>query len=97
MYANDIIVTGNDQYEIRKFKMFYGKEFEIKDLRHPRYFLDIEFKKGTFLSQHKNVLVLFQDSGMLSWRPCEMPINPYHHLQVDEGDMLLIQVNMRVL
>lgn len=50
---DDIVLTGNDHYVIHILKSFLGKEFEIKDLGHLRYFFGIEIahsKKVIFLS-----------------------------------------------
>lgn len=92
VYINSIVVIGNDQCEIKNLKSFLGKEFEIKDLGHLKYFLGIEvvrFKKSIFLSQYKYVLDLLQDSGMLRCRPCETPIKSNHRLQVDKDHSLI--------
>jgi Reverse transcriptase (RNA-dependent DNA polymerase) len=54
VYLDDIVLTGNDPVEMKRFKTSLVKEFEIKDLGELRYFLDIEVgrsKKGIVLSQ----------------------------------------------
>jgi hypothetical protein len=66
----------------------------MKDLGDLRYFLCIEVarsKKGIVLSQHKYVLDLLNDTGMLGCRPASTPIDHNHKLiegignQVDRG------------
>lgn len=40
VYVDDIVVTGNDQYEFNNLKRILGKEFEIKGLGPLKYFLE---------------------------------------------------------
>lgn len=52
VYANDILVTGDDQCKIHDLERLLGKEFGIKDLGHLRYCLGIEVarpKKVSFI------------------------------------------------
>ena len=54
IYVDDILLTGNDLYEMEWLKEFLFKHFRIKDLGTFKYFLSIEFsrsKQGTFMSQ----------------------------------------------
>lgn len=92
VYVDDIVVTGDDHYEINHLKGFLGKEFEIKDLGPLKYFLGIEVarsKNGIFLAQRKYVLYLLQDSGMLGCKPCDTPIESNHHMQANESYRLI--------
>ena len=53
IYANDIILTGDDVFELDRLNKALDHEFEIKDLGPPNYFLGMEFarsKKGIFIS-----------------------------------------------
>lgn len=62
VYVHDIIVIGNDSFEIKGLKDYLGKEFEIEDPIQLSYFLEIKVaqsKKEIFLSQRKYVLNLF--------------------------------------
>lgn len=68
VYVNDIIVTDNDEVEVKQLKMKLAKELEIKDLGQLRYFLGIEVarsKSGIFLSQRNYVLDLRTETGMV--------------------------------
>jgi hypothetical protein len=61
VYVDDIIITGDDEPEIKHLKENLNKEFEVKDLGQLRYFLGIEIArspKGIVLSQRKYVLDL---------------------------------------
>ena len=40
---DDVIVTGDDHLEMKRFKMLLARDFEIKDLGALKYFLDLEF------------------------------------------------------
>ena len=54
VYVDDIIVTGNDEWEIQRLKTSLSNESEIKDLGSLKYFLRIEVthsKGGIFISQ----------------------------------------------
>ncbi|KAL6223469.1 hypothetical protein ACLB2K_006856 [Fragaria x ananassa] len=64
---------------------YLSKEFEIKDLRQLKYFLDIEVsrsKKGIYLSQRKYVLDLLAETGMLDCKLVETPIEMNHNLAI---------------
>lgn len=78
VYVDDIVVIGDDYHEFKYLKFFLGKEFEMKDLGPFKYFLGIEVarsKDGLFLSQHKYVLDLFQDFGMLGCKLVTLPLS----------------------
>jgi hypothetical protein len=53
VYVDDIVMTGNDDKEIRNLKNCLLNEFEMKDLGMLKYFLSIEVarsKHGIFIS-----------------------------------------------
>ncbi|GKB83804.1 putative RNA-directed DNA polymerase [Tanacetum coccineum] len=56
IYVDDMIITGNDESEIKKLKEGLCAEFEMKDLGNLRYFLGIEVmrsQQGIFICQKK--------------------------------------------
>jgi len=68
VYVDDIIITGDDEVEIKCMKENLSKEFEVEDLGQLKYFLGIEVArspKGIVLSQRKYVLDLLNETGML--------------------------------
>jgi hypothetical protein len=46
VYVDDIVITGDDEEEIRWLKENLGRAFEVKDLGPLRYFLGIEFARS---------------------------------------------------
>ncbi|GKC30053.1 ribonuclease H-like domain-containing protein, partial [Tanacetum coccineum] len=67
VYVDDIMITGNNVYEIEKFKVFLKSKFMIKDLGKHKYFLGIEvvdIHKGICLNQRKYVLDLYSEHGL---------------------------------
>jgi hypothetical protein len=89
VYVDDIIITGDDETEIKSLKKNLSKQFEVKDLGPLRYFLGIEIArslKGIVLSQRKYVLDLLKETGMLGCRPASTPIDPNHKLCAESGD-----------
>jgi Reverse transcriptase (RNA-dependent DNA polymerase) len=51
VYVNDIIITGNNEKEIKNVKDYLKNEFDIKDLGKLKYFLgiEIEYSKEKYL------------------------------------------------
>jgi hypothetical protein len=89
VYVDDIIITGDDETEIRQVKDSLGKQFEVKDLGQLRYFLGIEIArspKGILLSQRKYVLDLLSETHMLGCRSASTPIDLNHKLSVECGN-----------
>ena len=83
VYANDIILTGNDLLEMNRLKQSFSSEFEIKNLGSLRYFLGMEVtwsKKGIVVSQRKYVLDLLKETGISGCRPVDIPIDPNQKL-----------------
>ncbi|KAL4562118.1 hypothetical protein LXL04_034312 [Taraxacum kok-saghyz] len=77
VYVDDIIVTGDDEQEIKEVKNIMSKEFQVKDLGAPKYFLGMEFarsSKGISVSQRKYTLDLLKETGMLGCKPSKTPI-----------------------
>jgi hypothetical protein len=89
VYVDDIIITGDDEVEIKSLKKNLRKQFEVKDLGQLRYFLGIEIarsKKGIVLSLRKYVLDLLSETSMLGCQPASTPIDPNHKLCSESGD-----------
>jgi hypothetical protein len=89
VYVDDIVITGDDEKEIKSLKGRLGKAFKVKDLGPVRYFLGIEIarsSKGIILSQRNYVLDLLAETGMLGCRPCGSPIDKNHQMCAELGD-----------
>lgn len=67
VYVDDVILIGNDIYEMEIVKTKLATEYEIKNLGNLRYFLGIEAisKQRIFISPQKYVLDLLKEVGML--------------------------------
>jgi len=78
VYADDIILTGNDKEEIARIKQALNQTFKIKDLGDLRYFLGLEVarsKKEIMVNQRKYVLELLTDASLLICKPALTPID----------------------
>ena len=79
VYVDDITPTGNDYAEMVEMKKRLAVEFEVKDLESLRYFLGMEVarnKSGISVSQRKYILDLLKETGMLSCKPVDTPMDP---------------------
>ncbi|KAJ4719945.1 Retrovirus-related Pol polyprotein from transposon TNT 1-94 [Melia azedarach] len=88
VYVDDIILTGDDVFEMNRLKISLSSIFEIKDLGALRYFLGMKVaqsKKGTVVSQRKYVLDLLKKTRISSCRPADTPIDPNQNLEDDKG------------
>ena len=80
VYVDDIIITGNNDASISKFKHFLAQSFSIKDLGTLHYFLGIEVsqsKQRIFLCQRKYTLDILSDSGMTGSRAFDFPMEQH--------------------
>ncbi|GJY41082.1 ribonuclease H-like domain-containing protein, partial [Tanacetum coccineum] len=94
VYVDDIIIIGNNVYEIDKFKVFLMSKFMIKDLRNLKYFLDIEVidtDNGICLNQRKYVLDLLINYGMPACKPAKAPLmsNIINSNEASDNDPIL--------
>ena len=68
VYVDDVLITGTNEDDILQVKRFLHSVFSIKDLDYAKYFLGLEIAcspKGMFLQQHKYVLDILTDVGLL--------------------------------
>lgn len=78
-YVDDTILTDHDNVELEKLKRKLANDFEIKDLGTLKYFIGMEFarfKEGIFVNQHKNVLDLLGETGLLGCKVAKTSIEP---------------------
>nr|GEZ18046.1 ribonuclease H-like domain-containing protein [Tanacetum cinerariifolium] len=89
VYVDDIVITDNDENEIKKFKQFLSSKCQIKDLGLLKYFIGIEvIKQGDdiYLSQRKYCLKLLHEFDFLAFKPVSvhmvantvLPFKPSH-------------------
>ncbi|GJX24305.1 putative RNA-directed DNA polymerase [Tanacetum coccineum] len=80
VYVDDLVIAGNSESEIEKFKTFLNKKFKIRDLGELKYFLGIEVlktKTGLCLNQRKYCLELLHEFGLLACRHVITPLPEY--------------------
>ncbi|KAM0041797.1 putative RNA-directed DNA polymerase [Helianthus debilis subsp. tardiflorus] len=88
IYVDDMIITGNDEEEMKRLKGNLFTKIEMKDLGRLKYFLGIEVlrsKHGIFISQKKYILDLLAETGMIDCKPTDTPIAVNHKLHMEEG------------
>ncbi|KAM0055171.1 putative RNA-directed DNA polymerase [Helianthus debilis subsp. tardiflorus] len=91
IYVDDMIITGNDEEEIKKLKKSLFTEFEMKDLGRLKYFLGIEVlrsQQGIFICQKKYIIDLLAEIGMIDCKPVDTPIMTNQKLCIEEGKNL---------
>jgi hypothetical protein len=89
--VDDIVITGNDDEEIRRLKKTLARIFEVKDLGSLHYFLGIEVAYGThgiYLSDRKYVLELLDETCMIRCKPAAPPVEQNHHIISDSRDLV---------
>ncbi|KAI5344344.1 hypothetical protein L3X38_012221 [Prunus dulcis] len=78
-----MIVTEDDQAEIKNLQKYLAFKFEMKSLGDLKYFLGIEVarsKHGIFLSQRKYILDLLAETRMLDCKPIDIFSEQNHKL-----------------
>lgn len=78
VYADDLIIGGNDSKAISKFKGYLSKCFRMKDLGSLKYFLGIEVTtnpEGIFFCQRKYTLDIISEAGCLGAKPLHFQSN----------------------
>ncbi|KAJ3698018.1 hypothetical protein LUZ61_001723 [Rhynchospora tenuis] len=91
VYVDDLVVTGNNNEAINKFKEYLCINFHMKDLGQLKYFLGIEIAKGPiglFLSQRKYTLDIIAECGLLGAKPAMTPLEQNHNLAKATGDLM---------
>ncbi|XP_019227532.1 PREDICTED: uncharacterized protein LOC109208835 [Nicotiana attenuata] len=91
VYANDIILTGNDIAEITALKSFLDAEFKIKDLGHLNYFLGIEglyHSSWVLLHQRRFISDLLTEFKCSDVSPVVCPLALSTKLHSEAGDVL---------
>jgi len=90
IYVDDILVMGNNDLHVAKFKEYLHSTFHIKDFGPPKYFLGIEItrsEKGINLSQRKFILEIISEAGLSRCKPAVIPIEQNTKLTSREYDL----------
>ncbi|KAH9726634.1 hypothetical protein KPL70_008338 [Citrus sinensis] len=77
IYVDDILITGPDSGELKKFILEFSKTFALKDLGILSYFFGIEVSYADgcmYLSQRKYINDLLSKADMLHCKGCDTPI-----------------------
>lgn len=88
VYVDDLIVTGNCEMEVTKFKKQMNNEFEMSDLGTLSYYLGIEVAQhedGISLKQSAYARNILIKAGMDGCNPSQYPMELKLELTKDEG------------
>ena len=91
VYVDNIVITCNDQNNIRQLKQHLFSHFQIKNLRKLKYFLGTEItqsKSGVIMSQRKYILDILEETGMLDCKPVDTLMDPNVKLVPGQGEPL---------
>jgi len=78
LYVDDMIVTGNNEEEMKDFKKSMMKKFEMSYLGNLTYFLGIEFEmnsQGVLIHQRKYAQDVLKRFNMLNCKPISTPVD----------------------
>lgn len=92
VYVDDIIILGNHNGAIHKFKDYLDHYFHMNDLGNLKYFLGTEVARNAisiFLLQKKNMKDLISDCGLLGEKHATIHIEQNHHMALVEEDDLI--------
>ncbi|KAJ1697014.1 hypothetical protein LUZ63_005526 [Rhynchospora breviuscula] len=89
VYADDLVIAGNDSAAIGKFKEYLHGTFHMKDLGALKYFLGIEIAqgpKGLLLYQRKYTLDILSECELLGSKPVAFSMKQNHKLSTAIGE-----------
>ena len=91
LYVDDMIITGDDLSGIQELKDFLSQQFEMKDLGHLSYFLDLEITHSTdglYITQAKYASELLSRAGLTDSKTVDTPVELNAHLTPSGGKPL---------
>lgn len=91
IYVDDILISCSSLPRIEEIKTKLHKQFSIKDLGKPYYYLGVEFirgSKGIMMTQRKYALDLIEYAGLMNAKHAKTPLNPQVKLQYEDGTPL---------
>lgn len=93
LYVDDLLITGDNEKEIKKIQAALTKNFEMTNLGLAKLYLGVEFEytpSGIWLHQRAYIRKLLKRYGMTNSAPCKLPMDPGLQLQ---REMRTKQVN----
>lgn len=91
VYVDDIVLPGDNIFEITQITSLLDQMFKIKDLGNSKFFLGLEIDRNKFgihLCQPKYTLDILLDTDMLASRPISTPIDYCTRSQGDSSTIL---------
>lgn len=91
IYVDDLLVCGNDEKIVNKFKEYLSECFHMKDLGKQKNFLGIKVgrvEEGFMLIQRKYALDLIVDVGLLGSKLAPTPMEQQHKLGLDTSPFI---------
>jgi hypothetical protein len=79
VYVDDLIITGNDDSEIKRFKLEMQAQFKMSDLGLLSFYLGIEVNQRSDnirLSQSAYACKVLDRAGLQGCNPCHTPMEP---------------------
>lgn len=83
IFVDDLLICGNNNHMLQKFKDYLSRCFSMKDLGKLKYFLGLEVsqgREGFFVSQRKYTLDIVSETGNLGCKPAATPLEQGHQL-----------------
>ena len=83
LYVNDMIITSDDLNGIQELKDFLNQQFEMKDLGHLSYFLDLEITysiDGLYITQAMYASELLSRARLTDSKTVNTPVKLNAHL-----------------
>lgn len=84
IYVGDLIIFSNNFTKINITKIFLQQHFKICDLGDLKYFVSFEItrsKLGDHICEHKYILDIFSNTGLLDSKPTSTPMIKDSRLQ----------------
>jgi hypothetical protein len=79
LYVDDLLITGDDDYEISRLQAALANEFEMTDLGTAQNYLGAEFEyhsSGIFVHQKSYIKRMLEKYGLGKCNPCRLPMHP---------------------